>query len=388
MVKIKMKNLNLVPAYALLAVLFFLGAMFVADFERKYIENVQMEVLHTYTEQVEAFNHYKVWDEQGNEYLLTEKDSDKIIRLDFFYYIFPHMAYICSTLLASFTYYRIKLKKPLYILSEAAVRIAENDLDFTIKYDNDDEMGKLCEAFEKMRSSLEENNRDTWRQIEERKRLNASFSHDLRTPLTVLEGHMDILRKYSTNGALSSGDIEEIYSVMNIQLKRMSRYVSSMNVLQRLEDIPISPKWITVEELLKVLKNTAEIICTSKNLFFFNEINTERVAVDLEIVLQVCENLLSNAMRYAASNIEVSCKNNDHQLIISVADDGKGFDSKAIGIATDPFYTTEKKSEGEHFGLGLNICKVLCQRHGGNIILHNRETGGACITVTFQGEYK
>ena len=79
--------------------------------------------------------------------------------------------------------------------------------------------------------------------MEERKRLNASFSHDLRTPLTVLEGHMDILQKYSDNGALSKEDIAEIYSVMSIQLKTLSRYVSSMSRLQSIKDIPISPKY-------------------------------------------------------------------------------------------------------------------------------------------------
>ena len=70
-------------------------------------------------------------------------------------------------------------------------------------------------------------------------------------------------------------------------------------------------------------------------------------------------------------------------LSVSVYDDGKGFSEKDLKVATDPFYTTEKKSEGEHFGLGLNICKILCQRHGGNIVLENRKGGGACITVTF-----
>lgn len=379
----KIKNLNLVPSYALIAVAFLLGAMFIADFEREYIENVQMEVAHKYTDQVETFNDYKVWDKQGKVYCFTKADSNKIRRLNFFYYIFPHMAYICSTMLASLVYYRIKLKKPLHILSDAAVRIAENNLDFKIIYEKDDEMGRLCEAFEKMRFSLEENNRETWRQMEERKRLNASFSHDLRTPLTVLDGHMEMLQKYSANGVLSEEDIREIYSVMDMQIKRMSRYVSSMSVLQRLEDIPISPKWISTEEFIKTLRNTAEIICASKKLSFINEIKAEKVIVDLEILLQVCENLLANAMRYAASSVEVVCRKKNQHLIISVSDDGQGFDMRAIRIATDPFYTTEKKSEGEHFGLGLNICKILCQRHGGNIALNNRKNGGACVTVTF-----
>lgn len=377
------KSFRLIPAYVLLAVLFLLGAMCIADIEREYIANVQMSVAERYTDQVETFNEHKVWDTQGNEYVLTEKDSRQIQRLDFFAYIFPHMAYISSTFLAGLVYYRRKLKRPLSILKNGTERIANNDLDFVIKYDADDEFGQLCDAFEKMRSSLEENSKETWRQMEERKRLNASFSHDLRTPLTVLEGHLEILQKYTDNGALSREDISEIYSIMNIQVKRLSRYVSSMSKLQSLEDIPISPRSTNSNELIGTLKNTAEIICVEKKLFFENEIKCSELNVDVEIILQVFENLMSNAARYANSEINVRCRTSGKHLYIIVSDDGQGFDSKDIKIATDPFYTTEKKSEGEHFGLGLNICKILCQRHGGDIILKNNKLGGASITAHF-----
>ena len=73
-----------------------------------------------------------------------------------------------------------------------------------------------------------------------------------------------MLQKYSGTGALSEKDINEIYSVMDIQLKRMSR----------------------------------------------------QVTVDLEIVLQVCENLLANAIRYAKTSVEVICKQDINYLLI------------------------------------------------------------------------
>lgn len=99
--------------------------------------------------------------------------------------------------------------------------------------------------------------------------------------------------------------------------------------------------------------------------------------------MQVFENILSNAMRYANATIEVRCKKKGKNLIITVSDDGNGFDPDTISIATDPFYTTEKKSEVQHFGLGLNISKVLCQRHNGDIELQNLKTGGACVSISF-----
>ena len=65
-------------------------------------------------------------------------------------------------------------------------------------------------------------------------------------------------------------------------------------------------------------------------------------------------------------------------------DDGKGFDDTALKSATNPFYTTEKKADsGQHLGLGLNICKILCERHNGSIVLSNGATPGASVTVCF-----
>ena len=90
-------------------------------------------------------------------------------------------------------------------------------------------------------------------------------------------------------------------------------------------------------------------------MHFVNDIHEPEVAVDIEIVLQVFENLMSNAARYAKSEVSVICKTLNNHLLITVSDDGCGFDVKDIKIATDPFYTTEKKSEGEHFGLGLGF---------------------------------
>lgn len=67
-------------------------------------------------------------------------------------------------------------------------------------------MGALCASFEEMRRALWENNRVMWRQMEERKRLNAAFAHDLRTPLTVLRGYAGMLLHDLSEGAGPCGD--------------------------------------------------------------------------------------------------------------------------------------------------------------------------------------
>lgn len=125
---------------------------------------------------------------------------------------------------------------------------------------------------------------------------------------------------------------------MNVQLKRLIRYVSSMSKLQSLEDIPISKKQTNSSELIKMLKNSAEIICMNKRLSFESDVKTSSFNIDIEILLQVFENLLVNAERYAKSKVSVVCSEKEKQLYISVLDDGRGFKSKELSIATEPFY--------------------------------------------------
>lgn len=181
-----------------------------------------------------------------------------------------------------------------------------------------------------------------WRQMDERKRLNAAFSHDLRTPLTVLEGHLGILQKYAPDGKLSAGDTMETYSVMAGQIDRLKSYVLYMNTLQRLEDIPIARREIPASDFISRLNDTATIVCAEKQLVFLNEVITQKIVVDPEIIMQVFENLLSNAVRYAANFVFVKCRTDHSTFSITVSDDGKGFDDTTLKSATAPFYTTEK----------------------------------------------
>ena len=85
-------------------------------------------------------------------------------------------------------FYARELKDPIDTLMDAAEKISENKLDFEVYYYKKNELGRLCDAFNEMRLALYENNRELWHSLEERKRLNAAFSHDLYdTPLTLTQ---------------------------------------------------------------------------------------------------------------------------------------------------------------------------------------------------------
>ena len=382
-VKHKLRDLSILSAFVLLAIVFLLLAMLLTEIEKTWLTNAQREIAFRYSEIVEGFNAEKVWGNQA-VFSLSEHDGRMMWLYEMGIWTLPPFTYLACFILAGFVFYRSKIRRPLMLLTTSANRIAENDLNFSIVYDKDDEMGLLCKAFEKMHSALESNNREMWRQMNERKKLNAAFSHDLRTPLTVIEGHLGILQKYTPQEKLSADDIMQTYAAMARQIERLKNYTSSMNTLQRLEDIPIMRKQLAASDFTAGLNDTAEMICENKKLSISDKTAATNIRVDPEIVSQVFENLLSNAVRYAKSSISIQYAATNDTFSITVTDDGSGFDDTALKSAANPFYTTEKKtSAGQHLGLGLNICKILCERHNGNISLSNGIETGASVTVRF-----
>ena len=86
------------------------------------------------------------------------------------------------------------------------------------------------------------------------------------------------------------------------------------------------------------------------------------------------DNLISNAVRYARTAVTISFALRDNGLLLSVSDDGKGFDKNGLQKATSPYYT-EESNHSEHFGLGLYICKLLCEHHNGYLKIENTASG-------------
>ena len=146
----------------------------------------------------------------------------------FLQYIVPVLLVVSSLVLADIIFYRLKLREPIMILHRSAERIREQDLDFEISGYSADEMGQLCAAFELMRRTLSENNRELWRQAEERKRLNAAFSHDLRNPVTVLKGSAKMAKRCAVCGTEKDAQLLDNLTRIETYTERIERYVEVM----------------------------------------------------------------------------------------------------------------------------------------------------------------
>lgn len=374
--KIKRKSLkrDFVKYFLICTIFILIGSLLMGNFAEK--------IFH-----LDAIDYVLLVGEKGSVEIRnnTESISEKYILLldmaDLFQCtVIPLWSLICIVI-CGIIFYRRKIEKPVAILSGASENISNNRLDFSVEAPEENELGDLCLSFEKMRVALQDNNLEMWHQVEERKRLNAAFAHDLRTPLTVLKGQSEMLVKYAPK--MSEDKIVSTAEMMKRHIIRLENYVDTMRDLQRLEDIEVTKERIEVKEFEKQLRITGTAICTEKDFTLFQNLSDRQsVKIDIPVVMQVYENLLSNALRYAKTKIEVTVDRHNEFLMLIVADDGTGFTSKDLSNAMKPFYRAESESHNEHFGMGLNICKILCEKHGGYIQISNEN--GAKVIAAFK----
>ena len=280
---------------------------------------------------------------------------------------------------AAAVYYRKKLREPITQLQNGVERIQEDNLDFHIEYDSDDELGRLCCSMEKMRRELRQKHKALWESLEQRKLLNASVSHDLRTPITVLKGYLDYLEKNIPQDKLTEDMLFDTVSSMQGAVNRLELYVESVRDIEKIENIEIEKRSENVKLLWNELRSNVRQLAGNKEIILSNDITVDKIQIDKGVFFRILENLLQNALRYAEKQVSINLSREKDFLTLTVKDDGKGFSAADLEKATTVFYSNDK--EKQHFGIGLSVCKILCEKHGGLLYVGNQKEKGACVTA-------
>lgn len=288
-------------------------------------------------------------------------------------------------ILCAVSYYLLLMRKPLRVLADAFEKITDNNLDFTVESAGKNELAAACASMEKMRQALQENTREIVAMAEERKRLNDAYTHELRNPVAVLRGNMEIVAEYFPQGQMTEGDMLEKIQVMRNNVARIEAFLGSMNQIQKLEELTIRKDETETGSFFTILKSSAGMLCEMQNirLEFENRVTAEKIAADTQAIQQVTENVLGNALRFAKSRIRVTCSLKNGFLNICVQDDGEGFSDGDLRRAGQCYYRGVNEKDEYHFGLGLYISSMLCEKHGGELKIGNAPEGGARVTARF-----
>lgn len=282
---------------------------------------------------------------------------------------------------AAAIYYRRKLRRPIAQLQHAVEKIQEDTLDFCIEYSGDDELGKLCGSMEKMRRELRQKHKALWESLEQRKLLNASVAHDIRTPITVLKGYLEYLEREIPQHKVTEDMLLEAVSSMQGAVTRLERYVDCVRNIENMESIEIERCPVNVPMLLDEIRSNVQRLEAKKEILISSDVTMQEIRLDKGVFFRILENLLQNALRYAEKQVRVDISQKEEFFILTVEDDGKGFAPEDLENAAKVFYSSDKN--GQHFGIGLSICSILCGKNGGMLDVSNTKKG-ACVTATLK----
>lgn len=312
--------------------------------------------------------------------------KEYLILLLYIFYKYNEFIYlILGIFIVTKVFYREKIQPARQAMEEAVKQITLGDYSHDMMYYGEDELGKLCQGFDQMRKMLIQEKRQQWKQQEEQRRINAAFAHDMRTPLTVIRGYTEFLEKYVPKGKVSTENLLEKLRIMKFQEERLLEFSKTMSRIQKMESWELSCSWMEMDEICRILSEcvTGMQSNTEKKILFKYNGGKKKIFADIQLILEVFENILSNALRFAHEEIHVELMQEEESLFLFIRDDGEGFSDKSLQKAVDIYYTEEDNSS-EHFGIGLAMSQMLCEKHGGKITVGNSVYQGAIVTAEFK----
>lgn len=271
------------------------------------------------------------------------------------------------------------LSRPMIQMERATRSIAKGQLETRLAVRSSDEIGTLAAAINDLAKDLQ-HYRDT------RQEFFANISHELRTPVTYLEGYARVLN----DGLYDTEEERKLYlSIIHQESMRLNRLIYDLFELSKMEEgkVELNREWVDVRELVDQCVSKAQLKIKEKGLAV--EVRLPEAVPPLYMdglrLEQVIQNLLDNAVRYTEQgSIGVSLTEEAQHLRIVVADTGIGIPQEELPFIFDRFYRVEKSRSREFggTGLGLAIARKLVELQGGTVEVRSRGAGaGTEFTV-------
>ena len=288
--------------------------------------------------------------------------------------------FVCLLLTTKFAK---KLRLQLVPLFEATSEVARQNLDFEVGHSNIKEFEDVLISFSHMKESLKASLEQQWKAEQMQKEQIAALAHDLKTPLTVIQGNADLISETELDEEqclyaeyiISSSEQMQLYIRTLIDISR-----AATGYQLHVEDIDL-PAYV------EQLQRQIGALCQTKKIGLQMEIEhlPAVLSADKLLLERAIMNVVNNALDYSQqdSSISISITGGKGNLQILVTDAGPGFSQEDLLHAEEQFYMADhSRSSNLHFGMGLFITKSIVQQHGGQLILSNSEkTGGAQVTM-------
>ena len=263
------------------------------------------------------------------------------------------------------------LTNPIEQLAETCAKIAQGDYTIRAK-PGEGEIGVLAQAFNGMADGLTG-------QMERRDRFISALSHEMKTPLTAIMGHAELIR----SGRMTEYENMQAAQYIFKEGRRLSDMSEKLMKLILLKEDAIDAKTIAADWLVE---NVCRVVYVrAKECGIVLECNAEQYFIrgDDTMLSTLLNNLIDNAFKSGCSHVQVGAARLNNRVCISVADDGRGMSPEDIERITEPFYRVDKsrsRSQGGA-GLGLALCAEIAKAHNGELRFESTPGNGTCAML-------
>jgi signal transduction histidine kinase len=201
-------------------------------------------------------------------------------------------------------------------------------------------------------------------------------AHEMRTPLTAIQGSSEIMTNYS----LPEAKQKQLSEMINSESKRLARLIQTFLDVERLAEGQM--------ELKREMFEAADLVQTCMRRVEPLAARNRTLSGDRELMEYALYNLLTNAVKYSPGETHVSifAERNGEELRVSVRDQGIGMDAKEIKNIFKKFYRTQRAEQSGEVGtgIGLSIVEQIVTHHGGRMEVTSEPGKGSCFTMVLK----
>lgn len=277
---------------------------------------------------------------------------------------------LCMMFVLIYVYFSIL--RPFENMKRFAGEIAKGNFDIPLEYQRSNYFGEFTWAFDSMRREITKSRSCEKEAIENNKTIIATLSHDIKTPIASIRAYAEGLE---ANMDSSAQKRQKYISVIMKKCDEVSGLTNDLflHSVSDMEKLNISMEQF---ELGEFLKEAALEICTEQNAVRVRIPEKKiRITADRKRLMQVFENLINNARKYAKTSIDVSVIPGEHDVEILFQDYGTGILDEDMPFIYCKFYRGKNCGTEQGSGLGLYIVKYIIEKMQGEILICNKQEG-------------
>ena len=287
------------------------------------------------------------------------------------------IAAVCIFANAAYTYFAVL--RPFAKLEKYAGQLAAGNFDIPLDYERKNYFGKFTWAFDSMRREIIAARAGEKQAVENNKTVIATLSHDIKTPVASIRAYAEGLEAY-----LGSPEKRQRYlDVIMRKCDEVSKLTNDLFIhsLSDLDKLDIKQ---TRTEVCGLLEQAIDELDPQGSEIHFEKPSYEFVtSADPDRLKQIVENIVTNARKYAKTDIDVALERQGSTLAVKFTDHGKGIPNEDMAFVTEKFYRGHNCEGAQGSGLGLYIVNYLCGKMDAQLLLRN--TGhGLEVTVTLK----